>query len=231
MPRIRTIDPHFPRTPSLSRLSREARLCFILLWTLADDRGRLVLAHQRLKEQLNTVDDDAMHLLPAWLQELDTARCIEIYRVDEVDYLRVRKWRELQTIDRPTPSRLPAGPSERTREPREPREESPRMQAARASEGIAREDAISATDEGETGDPDSITSERLLADLDIYLRRARRKEKLDTADTRIFDLAGRRTGLWAARAASSNSAGRSAPADSGMSPSPAEIHGLPATGS
>jgi len=39
MPRIRAIDPHFPQTASLSR-SREARLFFILLWTLADDSGR-----------------------------------------------------------------------------------------------------------------------------------------------------------------------------------------------
>ena len=50
MSRIRTIDPHFPQTASLSRVSREARLFFILLWTFADDAGRLRLDHERLKE-------------------------------------------------------------------------------------------------------------------------------------------------------------------------------------
>jgi hypothetical protein len=88
MPRIRTIDPHFPRTPSLSRISREGRLFFILLWTLADDSGRLRLDHERLKEQLYPLDDDAPSMFPVWLGELESQRFIEIYRVDDVDYLR-----------------------------------------------------------------------------------------------------------------------------------------------
>ena len=113
MPRIRTIDPHFPRTPSLQRVSREGRLFFILLWTVADDSGRLRLDHERLLEQLYPFDPDAPSLLALWIGELQAARCIELYRVDDVEYLRVRKWRQLQsTIQHPTRSRLPPGPHE-----------------------------------------------------------------------------------------------------------------------
>ncbi len=40
MPRIRTIQPNFAQSPSMSRVSHEARLLFVLLWTLVDDAGR-----------------------------------------------------------------------------------------------------------------------------------------------------------------------------------------------
>ena len=138
MPRIRTIDPHFPRTPSLSRVSREARLFFILLWTLADDSGRLRLDHERLKDQLYPFDDDVPSLLPVWIGELESARCIELYRVDDTEYLRVRKWRQMQVIQRPSRSRLPMGPQESQESP----EESPRMQKGRASKAIPPEEAF-----------------------------------------------------------------------------------------
>jgi len=153
MPRIRTIDPYFPRTPSLSRVSREARLFFILLWTVADDSGRLRLNHERLIDRLYPFDNDALSLLPLWIGELEAARCIELYRVEDVEYLRVRKWRQMQAIDRPTPSRLPRSPIETIREAREPREESPRMQKERASKANPREDfnAESPDDTGDAG--------------------------------------------------------------------------------
>src|SRR6185503_11998119 len=229
MPRIRTIDPHFPRSPSLSRISREARLFFILLWTEADDSGRLRLDPEWLSERLYPFDSDALSLLPLWLGELEAARCIELYRVDDVEYLRVRKWRQMQTVDRPTQSRLPRSPAEtirEAREPREAREESPRMQTRRASKANPREDAILDTDDGETGDPNAITPERLLSDMDIVLRKARRKEAPSSADMRCMELAGRKVGLWNSRGAAD---GRKESADPEMSPSPAVIRGLAVT--
>jgi hypothetical protein len=40
MGRIRTIKPEFPQSESLARVSRDARLCFVALWTICDDAGR-----------------------------------------------------------------------------------------------------------------------------------------------------------------------------------------------
>jgi hypothetical protein len=220
MPRIRTIDPYFPQTPSLSRISREARLFFILLWTVADDSGRLRLDHERLAEKLYPFDGDAPSLLSLWIGELESARCIELYRVDDVDYLRVRKWRQMQSIDRPTASRLPRSLSETIREPRE---EFPRTQVGRASKANPREEATRDTDDGETGDPNAITPERVLADLDIVLRKARRKEAPSSADARYFELAGRKAGLWNSRGA----VGGPAVPEEKRSIGPAELMGLP----
>ena len=229
MSRIRTIDPHFPRTPSLSRVSREGRLFFILLWTVADDEGRLRLDHGRLKERLYPLDDDASLLLPVWIGELESARCIELYRIDDVEYLRVRGWRQLQKIDHPTPSRLPRSPREparEVRELRELREESPRMPMARASKANPREDAILDTGGMEVGDPNSITPERVLADLDIALRKARRKEVLSSADTRALELGGRNTGLWSGRAAPAGAKEANGAKGPRRLPGPAEVAGL-----
>jgi hypothetical protein len=223
MARIRTIDPHFPRTPNLSRVSREARLFFILLWTVADDSGRLRLDHERLMERLYPFDGDAPSLLPVWIGELEVARCVELYRVADVDYLRVRKWRQMQSIDRPTASRLPASPSETIREAREPREELPLTQVGRASKANPREEATRDTDDGETGDPNAITPERVLADLDIVLRKARRKEAPSSADARYLELAGRKTGLWNSRGA----VGGPTEPEEKRSIGPAELMGLP----
>src|SRR5471030_335725 len=213
MPRIRTIDPHFPRTPSLSRVSREARLFFILLWTLADDSGRLRLNHEDLKEKLYPFDEDVPSLLPVWIGELESARCIELYRVDAVEYLRVRKWRQMQVIQRPSRSRLPMGPQESQESP----EESPRMPMARASEGNPPE--FSSDELNDTGDAGK---DAVLRDL----RRVQEQAEADrshTAAIRSIELRGRRIGLWDGKP------GRKKETDAPRSPSPAEVHGLPDT--
>ena len=217
MPRIRTIDPHFPRSPSLSRISREGRLFFILPWTLADDSGRLRLDHERLKEQLYPLDDDAPMMFPVWLGELENARFIEVYRVDDVEYLRVRKWQQLQTIDRPTPSRLPRSPSEPAREAREPREELPRMPIARASEGNPPE--FSSDELNDTGEAGKAA---VLRDLRRVQERAE-ADRSHTAAICSIELRGRRIGLWGGKPGGKKDAG--SPEERSISP--AAVHGLP----
>ena len=213
MPRIRTIDPHFPRTPSLSRVSREARLFFILLWTLADDSGRQRLDHERLKDQLYPFDDDAPSLLPVWIGELESARLVELYRVEDVEYLRVRKWKQMQVIQRPSRSRLPMGPQESQESP----EESPRMPMPRASEGNPPE--FSSDELNDTGEAGKAA---VLRDLRRVQERAE-ADRSHTAAIRSIELRGRRIGLWGGKP------GRKKEADAPRSPSPAEVHGLPDT--
>ncbi len=135
MSRIRTIQPHFSKSRSMGRVSRDARLLFIQLWLVADDAGRLRLDHEALLDDLYPNDTDAPMFLTAWLDELEREKCIERYSVGDHAYLRVVKWRKHQVVHHPAQSRLPAAP----REAREVREESPRTSMAPASEGIPRE--------------------------------------------------------------------------------------------
>ncbi len=107
MARIRTIKPEFPQSESMGRVSRDARLCFVLLWTLADDEGRARGNSRMLASLLFPYDDDAPGLIDDWLAELEGEGCIDRYMVDGTAYLQVRKWLSHQKIDRPSPSKVP----------------------------------------------------------------------------------------------------------------------------
>ncbi len=107
MPRIRTIKPEFPQSESMGRVSRDARLTFVLLWTLADDAGRLRGNSRMLASLLFPYDDDAKSRIDDWLLELEREHCVQRYTVDGDAYLQVTNWDQHQRIDRPTPSKIP----------------------------------------------------------------------------------------------------------------------------
>lgn len=108
MARIRTIKPEFPHSESMGRVSRESRLCFILLWTIADDAGRLRGNSRMLASLLYPYDDDAKKHIDGWLDQLSSEGCIARYEVDGTSYVQVLKWSEHQKIDKPSASKLPS---------------------------------------------------------------------------------------------------------------------------
>jgi len=107
MARIRTIKPEFSQSESMGRISRDARLLFILLWTMCDDQGRTRAASRMLASTLFPYDDDAFTSIDKWLGELERERCIVRYVVDGSAYLQVLKWEKHQKIDRPSRSKFP----------------------------------------------------------------------------------------------------------------------------
>lgn len=110
MARIRTIKPELPQSETVGRLSREARLLFVLLFTVADDAGRVRAASRLLASLLYPYDDDAPGLIDGWLDELVDQKQVRLYEVDGSRYLEIVKWLEHQKIDRPSASKLPAPP-------------------------------------------------------------------------------------------------------------------------
>ncbi len=108
MARIRTIKPEFPQSESMGNVTRDARLCFIMLWTIADDSGRLRGASRMLASLLFPYDNDAPKLMAKWLAELEREHCIRRYQVDGAQYVEIAKWLDHQKIDRPSPSKIPA---------------------------------------------------------------------------------------------------------------------------
>lgn len=119
MARIRTIKPEFPQSESVGKVSRDARLLFVQLWTICDDAGRTRAAPRLLASLLYPYDDDAPGLIPTWLKELEAADCVRLYEVDGSHYLEIPKWLEHQRIDRPSASKFPACP-DASSSPREP---------------------------------------------------------------------------------------------------------------
>lgn len=108
MPRIRTIKPEFPQSETIGKLSRDARLLFIQLWTVVDDDGRCRAASRMLASLLYPYDDDAPTLIDQWLDELERNGCARRYIVDGSTYLEISNWLKHQKIDHPTKSRLPS---------------------------------------------------------------------------------------------------------------------------
>lgn len=107
MARIRTIKPEFPQSESMGNVSREARLCFILLWTIADDSGRLRGNSRMLASLLYPYDDDAPTLINGWLDELEREGCILRYSAGGSSYLQIENWLSHQKIDKPSKSKIP----------------------------------------------------------------------------------------------------------------------------
>jgi hypothetical protein len=107
MARIRTIKPEFPQSESMGRVSRDARLLFVMLWTISDDHGRSRAHSRMLASLLFPYDDDAGILLPKWLDELEKEGCIRLYKHSGSQYLQITKWNTHQKIDKPSKPQFP----------------------------------------------------------------------------------------------------------------------------
>jgi hypothetical protein len=125
MARIRTIKPEFPQSQSMGNVSRDARLLFVSLFTLADDHGRTRAGTRMLASLLYPYDDGQPgHVtttsgdIEAWLIELEREDCICRYAIGGAEYLEITHWREHQKIDRPSKPKIP-GPDEGSRISRE----------------------------------------------------------------------------------------------------------------
>lgn len=124
MARIRTIKPEFPHSESMGHVSRESRLCFIMLWTIADDAGRLRGNSRMLASLLFPYDDDAKDHIDGWLAQLSKEGCIAQYEVNGTSYIQIENWGEHQKIDKPSASKIPEF-DESSRTIANPREVSP----------------------------------------------------------------------------------------------------------
>lgn len=140
MARIRTIKPEFPHSESMGRVSRESRLCFILLWTIADDAGRLRGNSRMLASLLYPYDDDAKNKIDGWLTQLASEGCIARYEVAGTSYAQILNWLDHQKIDKPSPSKLPPF-VDSSRGLANPLEASALDQEGNGEEGNGREDS------------------------------------------------------------------------------------------
>lgn len=113
MARIRSIKPEFPQSESMGRISRDARLLFIMLFTVVDDSGITRGNSRMLASLLFPYDDDSSDLIDGWLGELAVEGCVVQYMADGQTYLQICNWLNHQKIDKPTPSKLPSFDSSR----------------------------------------------------------------------------------------------------------------------
>jgi hypothetical protein len=115
MSRIRTIKPDFPASASVGRLSRDARLFIVQLWTETDDEGRLEFLPRKIAGILYPHDDDVTPAdIERWAAECESEGMILRYTVSDRTYLFVTGFPRHQKINRPSPSRIPPPPDTNT---------------------------------------------------------------------------------------------------------------------
>jgi hypothetical protein len=123
--RIRSIKPELPQSATLGRVSRDCRLCFVLLFTLADDEGRMRGDANMLASLLFPYDSDAREQMPAWLRSLEAVGAVRWYEAAGQAYVQIVKWTDHQRVEKPKTSRFPAPPDASPTVPGNVADESP----------------------------------------------------------------------------------------------------------
>jgi hypothetical protein len=110
MPRSRMVKPEFWDDEKLATISRDARLCFIGLWTYSDDYG-VVKGHAGwLKNKIFPYEEIKPAEFQKWMKELENLRCILPFEDNNEKYYYIRTFTNHQTINRPSAQRNPEPP-------------------------------------------------------------------------------------------------------------------------
>lgn len=110
MPRQRMIKPDFFESGSLAECSRDARLTFVGLWVMADDKGNMKFEERKLVRQLFPYDDLDPRMLIVWLAELEDVGCIKTYEAHGDVCVSIPNFPIYQTVKNPSKSTVPAPP-------------------------------------------------------------------------------------------------------------------------
>jgi hypothetical protein len=111
MARIRSVKPSFWGDEKVAELSRDARLLFLGLVSMADDDGRFLASHQAIAGYVFPNDEDVtIRKLAAWLEEIKCQGMVTIYDKGRIRYGAIPKFRNHQRISHPQPSTLPPPP-------------------------------------------------------------------------------------------------------------------------
>lgn len=103
--RIRTVKPFIWQDEKVGTASRDARLLYVALITLADDEGRFRALPSVIVGHAYPYDPDAVRKIPKWLGELHELGLICLYGEH---YGCLPTWESHQKISHPTPSLLPS---------------------------------------------------------------------------------------------------------------------------
>lgn len=113
MARKRMIDPGIWSSEDFSKLTSFSKLVFIGLFSLADDEGRGKANPSYLKSMLFPYEEGIRSAdIKKTLQEIASTMSVIFYTHDEKEYYALKSWGRFQTINRPSPSDIPAPTSD-----------------------------------------------------------------------------------------------------------------------
>lgn len=112
MTRKRQLPPDMPQWSGFRALSHDARLLYLLLYTIADDEGRIREDPGMFAYELFPGETGFGLKIESCLREIEREELIARYDVKHSRYLVITDW-DVQKIDHPTPSKLPPPPATR----------------------------------------------------------------------------------------------------------------------
>lgn len=118
MPRQRMVKPDFFDSGSLAACTIPARLVFIGLWVMADDKGNMKFEERKLMRQLFPYDDIDPRALIVWLAELEEVGCIKVYEPHGDVCISIPNFSVYQTVKNPSKTTVPAPPESLREGPR-----------------------------------------------------------------------------------------------------------------
>jgi hypothetical protein len=101
MARIRTVKPKFWDDIKLAKVSRDARLSFIGLWTFADDAGVVVADPGWLKSKIFPSDDFPISDVLKWINELIAEKFLAEFEFRGEKFLFIPNFLKHQKIEKP----------------------------------------------------------------------------------------------------------------------------------
>ena len=111
MARDRKIPSDFWTWEAVIDCAAMTRLLFLGLWNFADDFGVQPLRPRTIRMQVfpgDPIDNDQVR---AMIDELVARGLLRIYTVDEVEYLEILDWRQIQRVGKRARRRYPGDPS------------------------------------------------------------------------------------------------------------------------
>ena len=108
MARKRMIEPDIWSDEGFVEMSDRARLLFIGLISQADDEGRGTGSAKSLKAKVFPSDDVTREGIEALKEEVQKWVSVEFYEIDGKQYYQLERWKDHQSIDKKSPSHIPA---------------------------------------------------------------------------------------------------------------------------
>ena len=102
--RKRMINPDFWTDPKVRKMSRDARLLFIGLWTYSNDYGKGLADMDVIKGSLFPSDNFDIR---SCFNEIVEQGMIKVYEVDGVDYYTIPSWEKNQTVQHRSKDAIP----------------------------------------------------------------------------------------------------------------------------
>ena len=104
------VKPDFFDSGSLAECSHSARLAFIGLWVMGDDKGNVKLSIKKLRKQIFPFDEITDEDFQGYLAELEKVGCIKAYEVDGDEYITTVNFTVYQTVKNPSKTNIPEPP-------------------------------------------------------------------------------------------------------------------------